>query len=120
MKQQPATLADRQSDFEDTSQYIKPYMFIKGFAVGRELTQTLLALTVARNLHNGQYRKDGTPYIVHTAESMFHADQLWYCRRYDPWLPLCCMMYWKTAANASPAEARNWKTPTISGLTFFI
>lgn len=65
MKQQPATLADRQSDFEDTSQYIKSYMFIKGFAVGRELTQTLLALSVARNLHNGQYRKDGTPYIVH-------------------------------------------------------
>ena len=32
MKQQPATLADRQSDFEDTSQYIKSYMFIKGFA----------------------------------------------------------------------------------------
>lgn len=50
---------------QDTAQYIKSYMFIKGFAVGRRLTQTQIALAVARHYHDGQYRKDGTPYICH-------------------------------------------------------
>lgn len=49
----------------DTMKYIKPYMFIKGYAVGKNLNQTLIALSVARRLHEGQYRKDGTPYISH-------------------------------------------------------
>lgn len=49
----------------DTSKYIKSYMFIKGFAVAKNLRQTLIALAVARHFHNGQYRKDGMPYIVH-------------------------------------------------------
>lgn len=48
-----------------SSQYMKSYMFIKGFAVGRELKQTMIALSLARQLHDGQYRKDGTPYISH-------------------------------------------------------
>lgn len=50
---------------KDTAQYIDSYMFIKGFAVGKGLTQTLIALAVARHFHDGQYRKDGTPYICH-------------------------------------------------------
>ena len=49
----------------DTEKYIKSYMFIKGFAVAKNLKQTLIALAVARHFHNGQYRKDGMPYIVH-------------------------------------------------------
>lgn len=49
----------------DTEKYIKSYMFIKGFAVAKNLKQTLIALAVARYFHNGQYRKDGMPYIVH-------------------------------------------------------
>lgn len=52
-------------DETETIQYIKSYMFIKGFAVGRNLRQTMIALSLARQLHNGQYRKDGTPYISH-------------------------------------------------------
>lgn len=50
---------------KDTQRYIKSYMFIKGFSYGKKLEQTMLALTLARNLHEGQYRKDGLPYIVH-------------------------------------------------------
>lgn len=50
---------------EDTRQYIKSYMFIKGFSVGKNLSQTKVALSLARRLHDGQYRKDGTPYIKH-------------------------------------------------------
>lgn len=50
---------------QDTIHYIKPYMFIKGYAMGRGLPQTLLALPVARKLHDGQYRKSGEPYFTH-------------------------------------------------------
>ncbi len=52
-------------DENDTAKYIKSYMFIKGFAYGRDLRQTLMSLPIARKLHDGQYRKDGTPYISH-------------------------------------------------------
>lgn len=52
-------------DEEETRQYIKTYMFIKGFAVARNLRQTNIALPLARRLHAGQYRKDGIPYIQH-------------------------------------------------------
>lgn len=52
-------------DESESSQYMKSYMFIKGFAVGKELKQTMIALSLARQLHDGQYRKDGTPYISH-------------------------------------------------------
>lgn len=54
-------------EFDETEamQYMKSYMFIKGFAVGKNLRQTMIALSLARQLHDGQYRKDGTPYISH-------------------------------------------------------
>lgn len=54
--------------------YNKPYLFIKGYATGRNFANTLKALPLARKIHDGQYRK-GTmiingqevrlPYIVH-------------------------------------------------------
>lgn len=49
----------------EESAYIKSYMFIKGYALAKNLKQTLIALAYARRLHDGQYRKDGQPYIVH-------------------------------------------------------
>ncbi len=52
-------------DEKDTYQYIKTYMFIKGFAMGKGLPQVMLALPVARKLHDGQYRKSGEPYFTH-------------------------------------------------------
>ena len=54
--------------------YSKSYLFIKGFATGRDYQNTLKALPLARLIHNGQYRKGETiidgqtvhlPYIVH-------------------------------------------------------
>lgn len=49
----------------DTAVYAKTYFFIKGYATGLDLSQTLIALALARRLHEGQYRKDGSPYIIH-------------------------------------------------------
>lgn len=54
--------------------YSDEYQFIKGYAVGRRLTNTLRALPLARQVHNGQYRKGETvidgvsyrlPYVLH-------------------------------------------------------
>lgn len=51
---------------EDIPKYIASYMFIKGYATGKDLKQTLLALSVARRLHENQYRKgEKMPYIIH-------------------------------------------------------
>jgi GTP pyrophosphokinase len=59
---------------EEEFLYSKPFNFIKGYATGLKLTNTLKALPLARQFHNGQYRKgntniDGveykTPYILH-------------------------------------------------------
>jgi GTP pyrophosphokinase len=56
---------DHEFNQEDTNKYISAYMFIKGYAVAKELNQTLIALAVARHFHDGQYRKGGDPYICH-------------------------------------------------------
>ena len=45
--------------------YIKSYLYIKGFASGRRMKNTLNMLNLSRNLHDGQYRKGGDPYIIH-------------------------------------------------------
>ena len=61
-------------NIEDQPMYVKPYLFIKGYAVARNMRHTLRALPLSRTLHNGQYRK-GTivingnicrlPYVLH-------------------------------------------------------
>lgn len=43
----------------------KMYTFIRGFATGAKMPETLKALTYARQKHEGQFRKSGDPYIVH-------------------------------------------------------
>jgi GTP pyrophosphokinase len=50
---------------EDKNVYNSSFMFVKGFAVEANLQQTLIALAVARRMHEGQHRKDGTPYFLH-------------------------------------------------------
>lgn len=43
----------------------KMYTFIRGFATGAKMTETLKALAFARQKHDGQLRRSGDPYIVH-------------------------------------------------------
>lgn len=61
-------------NIEEAFLYDKTYLFIKGYASGLNLTQTLRALPLVRKFHNGQYRKgeitiDGKqyrlPYVLH-------------------------------------------------------
>lgn len=59
---------------DEAFMYEKTYLFIKGFAVGRHLNNTLKMLPIARKIHNGQYRKGFVtingekrqlPYVLH-------------------------------------------------------
>lgn len=51
----------------------KMYTYIRGYATGREMVQTLCALSFARERHRGQLRKSGEPYINHPFTMACHA-----------------------------------------------
>ena len=51
----------------------KQYTYLKGFAMGLGWVATVNALAYARELHDGQQRKSGEPYIVHPLTMANHA-----------------------------------------------
>ena len=44
------------------------FLFLKGYAIAKEMRNTLVALSVATQLHENQKRKGGAPYIIHPLE----------------------------------------------------
>lgn len=44
------------------------YLFLKGYAIAKDMLNTLVALSVASQLHETQKRKGGAPYIIHPLE----------------------------------------------------
>ena len=43
----------------------KMYTYLRGYAAGAGMKETIKALAFAREKHSGQFRKSGEPYIVH-------------------------------------------------------
>lgn len=46
---------------------LKELVYLKGYAKGKNLINTIKAITIANNLHTGQTRLTGEPYISHPA-----------------------------------------------------
>lgn len=44
------------------------FLFIKGYAIAKNMRNTLIALSVAKQLHFKQKRKSGEPYLIHPLE----------------------------------------------------
>lgn len=65
MKEKQMLIMNEELNKEDKAVYSNSYMFLKGVAIDNNFEQTLIALAVARRMHNGQYRKDGVPYFLH-------------------------------------------------------
>lgn len=51
----------------------KMYTYIRGYATGRNMKETLCALSYARKTHGGQLRKSGEPYVIHPLTMACHA-----------------------------------------------
>lgn len=62
--------------------YSKTYLFIKGYASGRNFKYTLKALPLARQLHNNQYRKG----VVEVDGKLVRLPYLFHC------LKVCCTL----------------------------
>ena len=52
---------------------VKMFTYIRGFAQGAKMANTLKALNFAREAHKGQKRKSGDPYVVHPLTMACHA-----------------------------------------------
>ena len=58
----------------------KMFTYLKGFAMGKNMPETVKALNFARKLHEGQFRKGGQPYIVHPLTMACQAVSMGICK----------------------------------------
>lgn len=49
----------------DETKYLRTLLFIKGFAIGKEMPNTLKALSMIQILYKNKKRRSGDPYIIH-------------------------------------------------------
>ena len=52
---------------------VKEFTYLKGYATGARMPNTIQALNYARAMHSTQTRKDGSPYIIHPLTMACHA-----------------------------------------------
>ena len=57
----------------------KMYTYIRGYATGKNMKETLSALSYARKMHDGQLRKGGEPYVIHPLTMACHALSIGIC-----------------------------------------
>lgn len=58
----------------------KMFTYLKGFAMGKDMPETLKSLNYARKLHKGQNRKGGEPYIIHPLTMACQAVSMGICK----------------------------------------
>ncbi len=58
-------IADNEVLKETLENWEETYISIKATAIAKEMENTLIALSLAIQFHDGQYRKGGDPYIIH-------------------------------------------------------
>ncbi len=59
------SILDKKSTNLDFTGYRRTLFYIKGYAKGKNMTNTLKALSIACKLHEGQKRAIGDPFIIH-------------------------------------------------------
>lgn len=59
------SLLNKNISIIDSTNFRKTFLFLRGYAKGKEMNNTLIALALAERYHKGQTRQTGDPFIIH-------------------------------------------------------